>query len=251
MSNTRSHLWYYLLGLVLLLLLWQIASIFIHEIILASPIDTFLALFKLAGEERFWRASGITAQRMAYGILLGSAAGFVLGVAAGLNERVKYLLEPLRWMVMSISPVIVVMIAMLWFGMGTKMVIVIASILLSPLVYVSTIKGIEAVDEDLVEMARIYGLSFWRKLKHLYFPAITSHLAAAMTIVITASVRMVVLAEVLGTNSGVGYELSFARTDLNTPELFAWVAVTLGFVAIAEFAFLRPLESRLLRWKEA
>ena len=108
---------YSVLGIILLLAIWQVGAVFMHEIIIASPLQTFNALFNMFGSERFWSATFITSQRAVAGILLGGFAGFVLGIFAGLNENIKNLFEPMRWMVMSISPVIVVVIAMLWFGM--------------------------------------------------------------------------------------------------------------------------------------
>ncbi len=237
------------LGIFLLLGLWQLASLTMHEIMIASPVKAFVALLEMFKNQRFWEACSITAQRMALGILLGGTVGFVLGVFAGLNENVKNLLEPTRWMIMSISPVIVVSIAMMWFGMGTEMVVAIAAFLLSPIVYVNTIKGIEMVDEKIVEMANVYNFSLMQKLRHIYIPALVGPLSAAMTIVVTAGMRMIVLAEVLGTNSGIGYEFSFAKTDMNTPQVFAWVIVTLVFVGIAEYMIFKPVENYLLRWR--
>jgi NitT/TauT family transport system permease protein len=240
-----------LLGIILLFASWQVASYFMHDIILASPIKAFSALFRMMGTGRFWSATLVSVERMAEGILLGGLACFVLGIFAGLNEKFKHLMEPTRWLVMSISPVIVVVIAMLWFGMGTKMVISISSFLLAPIVYVNTMKGIEMVDERIVEMADVCQFSTGQKLRHIYIPALAGPLSAAMTIIVTTGTRMIVLAEVLGTNSGIGYELSFARTDLNTPELYAWVLVTLILVGMAEFMFFKPLENYFLRWRDA
>ncbi len=237
------------LGILLLLLMWQIASLSMHEIMIASPIQAFSALFKMFAKAAFWNACGITAQRMVFGIILGGGIGFLLGVIAGLNENIKKLFEPTRWMIMSISPVIVVSIAMMWFGMGSEMVVSIAAFLLSPIVYVNTIKGIEMVDENIIEMADVYNFSMFHKLWHIYIPALAGPLSAAMTIVITAGMRMIVLAEVLGTNSGIGYEFSFSKSDMNTPEVFAWVIVTLVFVGIAEYVIFKPIENYLLRWR--
>ena len=237
------------LGLILLLIIWQIGALTMHQIMIASPYDAFSALIEMFGKERFWEASFITAQRMFAGVIIGGIIGFALGILAGLNENIKNLFEPMRWMIMSISPVIVVGIAMMWFGMGTQMVVSIAALLLSPIVYVNTIKGIEMVDEKIIEMANVYHFSLFKKLRHIYIPALIGPLSAAMTIVVTAGMRMIVLAEVLGTNSGIGYEFSFAKTDMNTPELFAWVIVTLVFVGVAEYLIFKPIENYLLRWK--
>lgn len=238
------------LGIFLLLGLWQLGSMTMHEIMIASPSKTMSALIEMFGKERFWSAIIITGQRAVISIFLGGFIGFFFGIMAGLNENIESLFEPIRWMVMSISPVIIVGIAMMWFGMGTQMVISIASLLLAPIVYVNTIKGIAMVDEKVIEMADVYKFSLIQKLRHIYIPALVGPLSAAMTIVVTAGMRMIILAEVLGTNSGIGYEFSFAKTDMNTPEVFAWVVVTLVFVGIAEYMIFKPIENYLLRWKE-
>ncbi len=236
-------------GVVLMLLVWHIASIFLHEVILVSPVKAFMTLSEMINTVQFRDATYESTIRMIAGIGIGGIFGFVLGIFAGLNSNIKYLLEPARWMIMSISPVIVVVLAMLWFGMGTQMVISISAFLLAPIVYVNTMKGIEMVDENLVEMTEVYNFSVFQKLIHVYIPALIGPLAAAMTIVIAMGVRMIILAELLGANSGIGYELSLARSQLNTPELYAWILVTLLIVGFAEFCIFKPLENYFLRWK--
>ncbi len=240
-----------LLGLILLLAIWELASLTMNEIMVSSPLNALSALFEMFSRERFWDALFITARRMTLSIFIGGVVGFVLGLIAGLNENIKNLLEPTRWMIMSISPVIVVSMAMMWFGMGSHMVVFIAALLLSPIVYVNTIKGVEMVDDKILEMAHVYNFSFFQKLRHIYIPALVGPLSAAMTIVVTAGMRMIVLAEVLGANSGIGYEFSFSNTEMNTPEIFAWTVVTLSLVGIAEYLCFKPLENYLLRWKRA
>lgn len=242
---------YSIAGLGLLLEIWQIGAMSMHQIIIASPSQAFGALLKMSATDHFWQATWITTQRALISIMLGGAVGLLLGILSGLNKNIQKLFEPIRWMVMTISPIIVVVIAMLWFGMGTQMVITIASVLLAPIIYVNTIKGIEMVDDNLIEMAKIYQFTPGQKLWHIYLPALSGPLSAAMTLVITAGIRMIIMAEVLGASSGIGYELSFASTDMNTPVLFAWVIVSLIFVGIAEYGIFKPIESYLLRWKNA
>ncbi len=239
-----------LLGVVLLFAIWQIGSMTMHEIMIASPYRTFEALMQMFGDNSFWQASGITAKRIFSGVLIGGVVGFFLGLLAGLNKDIEILFEPIRWVVMSVSPVIVVGIAMLIFGMGTQMVVVFSSILLSPVVYINTIKGIQMVDDKIIEMANVYKFPLLKKIIHIYIPAIIGPLSAAMTIVITSGVRITVLAEVLGTNAGIGYEFTLAKAEMNTPVVFAWLVVTLGFVAIIEYFVFKPIENYFLRWRE-
>ena len=239
-----------MLGIIMLIAVWEALSHFMHGIVIASPRDTFFSFVRLAGTAQFWGHLWVSFRRIIAGILIGSFAGFLLGLFAGLNRNIKYFLEPLRWTLMSVPAVVVVVMAMLWFGMGSTMVVFITALLLSPIVYVNTVKGLEMVDETIVEMSRLYNFSLWLKISHVYIPAITGPLASAMVLVVGMGVRIVILAEVMGTSKGIGYALSLTRTNLETPYLFSWVMVCIGIVGFLEYFLLRPLEDYALRWKE-
>lgn len=236
-------------GVILLFFFWQVASVLMHSLIIASPKDTLIALYRMFGTEFFHEHFSVSLKRIFIGVSIGAMAGFALGIIAGLYENVKNLLEPFRWVLMSIPAVVVVVMAMLWFGMGTSMVVFITSVLLSPIVYVNTIKGMEMTDDNILEMAEIYRFSLWMKLKNIYVPAIIAPLSAAMAIVMGNGVRVVILSEVLGTNEGIGYALSSARTNLQVPELFACVFLSLIIVGLFEYLMLRPVQNYLLKWK--
>lgn len=235
-------------GAFALIVFWQILSVFMHEIVVASPVATFKALFRMSGSSYHLDSFLLTLKRLGMGIVIGCLAGFGLGIAAGLNRFVKDVLEPLSWVLMSIPPVIVTMIAMLWFGIGSFMVVFIASLLIAPFVYINTVKGMEMVDDRLIEMADVYGFSLFMKLRHVYLPAIVSPVLAGMTIVMGSGVRVVVLAELLGANDGVGFSVAAARSSLMIDELFAWAVATLIVAAFLEYAVLKPVQDYLLRW---
>jgi len=238
------------LGFLLLLALWQILSLCIHDIILASPARALRALWEMIGTPTFDSQFRVTLGRIFLGIFLGGLFGFILGIAAGLNEDIKNILAPLRWLLLSISPVVLVVMAMLWFGMGSTMVVFITSVLVSPIVYVNTVAGIEMVDESLVEMARFYKFDLFMLIRHVYTPAIIGPLSAGMVLVTCMGARVVLLAEILGANEGIGYALGVTRSNMETPQLFAWVVVSLAIVGFIEFLILRPAERHFMRWAQ-
>ncbi len=237
------------LGLFLIVILWQILSYFVHEILLASPAQACAALWEMVGTPYFMAHFLISVKRIFLGLFLGVLVGFVLGIIAGLNRDIKYLLAPFRWLMLSISPVVLVVLAMLWFGMGTKMVVFITTALTAPIIYVNTVKGIELVDERLIEMADIYQFSLGMRIKDLYMPAIIGPLSAAMVLVTCMGARVVILAEIMGADNGIGFALGAARADLEVPTLFAWVIVSLAIVALFEFVLVGPIEAYFTRWK--
>lgn len=238
------------LGLALLVGLWQTAAMVMSRLIISSPIDAGQALSRMISDPVFvWDHFLITLQRVLSGVLLGSAAGFSLGIIAGLYQEVKYMLEPLRWLLMSIPAVVVVVVAMLWFGMGSTMVIVISSVFLTPVVYVSTVKGMEELDDNILEMAQVYRFPFLMKIKNIYLPSITAPLCSALVLVVCNGVRVAILAEVMGANEGIGFRLAYARVNLDIPDVFSCVLLCLVLVGGLEFLLLRPLQNYLLRWR--
>jgi len=236
-------------GIVFLIIVWHVLSVVMNSIVLASPLDTFTALLSLAGTRRFWVQLLVSFQRIAAGIIAGGTVGFVLGLLAGLNRTVRQLLETLRWTLMSVPAVVVVVIAMLWFGMGSPMVIFITALLLSPIVYINTVGGLDMVDGKIVEMAHVYGFSRWLTVRHVYIPAVAGPLASAMAVATGMGVRIVILAEVMGAAEGIGHALALTRSTLEIPRLYAWVVVCIGIVGFIEYAVLKPIENRVLRWK--
>ncbi len=228
---------------------WQVLSFFMPRIVLATPVETAAALFSMAGSTQFWIQIAASIWRIVLGVAIGGTAGFFLGLAAGLNSTVRHLLEPLRWIVMSVPAVVVVVIAMLWFGMGSGMVVFITSILLSPLVYVNTVRGLDMVDSRLTEMAAVYCMTSGQKIRHIYIPAVMSHVASAMVVATGMGVRIVILAEVMGASEGIGHALSLARSTIDTARLFAWVFICIAIVAVIEYLMIKPVERRIMRWK--
>lgn len=237
-------------GFLCLLALWQFAASQMSSMVLASPRDSIKALVGLAGNGHFWQTLGVSLVRLTLALAIGGTIGFLLGLWSGRNLYVRQFLAPFRWLLMSIPPVIVVLMAMLWFGMGDTMVVFITVLLLSPSIYVNTQKGVEQISPTWLELAHIYRFTWLQRLEKVYIPAISAPLCAALVIICCKGVRIIVLAEVLGANNGLGYELANARGNFDISELYAWVTTSLLLVALLEFMVFQPLQDRLLSWQQ-
>jgi NitT/TauT family transport system permease protein len=238
------------LGVVVLLAVWQLLALAVSPVIMASPADTAKALGRLAWGSTLWIQLLITLKRLVIGLALGAAAGLVLGVSAGLEPRVRSFFEPIRWVGMTIPAVIIIVLAILWFGVGDFPVIFMVALLVIPTVYINTMSGLLAIDQRLVEMGRIYRFPRRLLLSEVYAPGIASPVFAGLTLATGIGVRAVVLGEVLGAVSGVGHSFSRAMSYLEIPEMFAWIIVLLALMAVIEFGVLRPLKRRVTLWRK-
>ncbi len=215
-KDSASRATWLFAGLGVLLLCWWILSRIFDEIIIASPAKTIISLAEMMTTWAFWKSVGITFQRFATSLMLGSLLGFTFGVAAGLCGAIRWILEPFRWILMTIPPAVLVVISMIWFGMGSIQTVFVTSLLILPIVYINTVAGIDAVDEQLIEMAAIYHAQPVMLIRDLY----------------------------------IGYEFALSRTNLDTPALFAWVMVCLVIGGGLEICFLTPLKKYIMRWRE-
>jgi NitT/TauT family transport system permease protein len=252
MNDIRPTSWRWaLLGAVLIVLGWQLLALNLGPLLMATPLQTLKAMWQLPFEADFRVHAGASLLRIGLGVGLGCLLGFCLGLLAGLDARLRGLLESLRWLLMATPPVVVVVLAMLWFGLGSAMVVFISVLMLAPGMYVNTVKGMLMVDRGLLEMVRVYRFGPWQKLRYLYVPALAAPLGAALLIATCSGVRLVVMAEVLGAESGAGFALANARSTFDSAGLYAWTLLILLLVAALEFVLLQPLQRRMGRWQEA
>jgi NitT/TauT family transport system permease protein len=239
-----------LVGVAGLLLLWQIVSTVLGNVIVATPVETFARLIGLLGEASTWGHILITAERLIIGLAIGLLVGLVLGMAAGLNKLVGYILEPLRWLLMTVPAIVITILAMLWFGMGGTAVIIVASLISIPIAYVNVKTGITEIDGRLLEMGQTFKFPRKMILSEIYIPGISTAIVSAVVLTIGMGVRVIILAELMAAHNGIGYAFSRAWNYIDAPSIFAWILMAFILLAVLEFGIISPVQKRLLRWNK-
>jgi NitT/TauT family transport system permease protein len=241
---------YRLIGGAALIGLWQTASVFMSDITMASPVEAFGAAWRMICDPVFLKEHlSISIMRTVLALMLGSLCGFFLGVLAGRFEPVMDFLEPSRRLMTSIPAVVATVLAMLWFGMGSVMVIVLSTVFIVPTVYVNIAESMVKCDKTYTEMAFVYRFSSLMRLKYIYLPAVYAALTASLVVTTGNSMRLVILAEVMGAGEGLGYVLGISRARLDMPTLYGCVLISFGFVWLGENIIRRILRRRT-GWKK-
>lgn len=249
-TSRRARLLYGVAGSAALLVGWQILSMVVNRAIVSSPWETMMELGRLTASGVLIRELLVTLRRLVVALAIGTAAGLTMGMLAGLQPKVRSFLEPIRWVAMTLPAVVIAVLALLWFGIGDKAVIFLVAAIVMPVIFVNTAEGVRNLDSRILEMGHIYRVPRRLLLTEVYLPGIGSPVVAGLTLAAGIGVRGVVLGEVLGAQNGIGHAFSRAMSYLNTPQIFAWVIVALGLMALLEFAVLRPVRARVMRWKQ-
>lgn len=231
----------HLLGLMLLGLGWELLARHSSGLVIAGPGETLAALARLLRDQEFLaRHLAPTLQRIGLALCFGVGGGTALGLLAGFVEPLRLVLAPARWILTSIPGVIIVVVFMLWFGMGTTMVVTITATMIAPIIYVNVADGMLGVDRNLLEMARVYRMPLPMRLARIHAMALAGPLLSGVVIATGNTIRLVVLAEMLGANEGLGHALAIARTNLQTDELYALTLLAMLVIGGVEVLLLRP-----------
>jgi NitT/TauT family transport system permease protein len=219
------------------------------EIILPAPEQVLLSFFKLFGSQKFLGSLVVTTVRVAVAFLLSMALGSIAGFFSGISPRFSRLIFPLMAVIKATPVVAIILIAWIWFPFG--FVPVFSAILMAfPVVLADIAAGVRSVDKNLVSMAQSFGSSRSDILWIVRVPAALPHILAAARNSLGLAWKVVVSGEVLSQPAfAIGTGMQAARQNLETVEVFAWVAAVIVLCAISDFIF--TMVARILPWNSA
>lgn len=235
------------------LVVWEVADRLVdNHLILSGPIRVLEALFQQVRQQNFWVTCGTSFGRIVTGFLLSFVGGVILGVVAHHFRFFKDLLAPIIGLLKTVPMISFVIMLLIWVG-NQALTIYLSFLIVLPMVYTSTLSGLEAVDPQLLEMAKVYKIHPLKKLLYIYRPALLPYLLSTSKVALGMSWKSGVMAEVIATpEPSIGRAMYQAKQFLMTADLFAWtiVVILLSFVFERVFLFLlkqaeRPLGGRL------
>ncbi|MBM7855955.1 NitT/TauT family transport system permease protein [Desulfohalotomaculum tongense] len=237
-----------LLGLLFLLIAWQLLANLYNPVIVPSPAETARALTDLLITGRMWEHAGTTIARGLMGFAMSVIIGTPVGLLMGLNPVIRRLLQP-HVVTIQVTPIISwLVLAMIWFGFD-KVPVFVVFITTVPLVIINIIQGIENIDPQLVEMAKTFQVDKKSLLMEVYIPQITPYLFAAMSVALGTTWKAVAMAEFLSTSIGIGAGMHQAKINLETAEVFAWTFLLI-ILGLTTDRGLQYINRRLSGWRE-
>ena len=239
-SKTRERL----LALVVWVIVWQLAAMTLGHggLFLATPLQTLQALGLLLPTPAFWQRIAFSALRIVAGFVLAVVGGLVLGAAGARWRTVRVLVDPVMQLIRAMPVASFVILALLWVS-GSNLSVVVSFTHVLPVVYAGVVAGIADTDPQLLEMARVYRLSWTARLRYIWLPGIFPSFCESCIAAMGMCWKSGVSAEVIGLpDHSVGDALYRAKITLSTPDVFVW---TLVIVLLS--ALLSAVAARLLR----
>ena len=222
------------LGVGAVLLGWEVlARTLKAPLILPSPLETGSRLLDFAGTSPFWFALARSAGEVGLVLLLVLCIGIPLGLLLGLRSGLMAFCRPLLGILQAVPVISWLGVVIFSFGIGWKGPVFISTLSLLPMAILTTASGVRSLDGTLLEMARLYRVSRWRRLKEIYGGALLPFTEAVMEVALGNAWKVVLVTEYLCGDAGLGVLIAWARQGVDTPGIYALsgVAVCLGIAS--------------------
>ena len=235
---------------LLILLAWAIGSAthVIAENVLAPPWAVVESAWKLAETGVLWHHLSVSFSRAGLGLLLGGGLGLWLGIVAGLSKLGEELIDPTLQMVRAVPFLALIPLLIVWFGIGeSSKIILIAAGAAKPM-YLNAFGGVRNVDPKIIEAAKIFGLSRWRMITEIHFPAALPSLMVGLRLSMTMSLLALIGVEVINTTQGIGFLMLQAQEYFKTEILIVCVVIYALF-GLSTDLLVRLLERLVMPWR--
>jgi NitT/TauT family transport system permease protein len=230
--------------------IWWLISLRLPHFILPGPARVWEALQRISATGDLWANLGITLWRVVLGFLFATAVGLPSGIVLGANRRVGEFFEPLIPVLNTVSSAIWAIFAIIWFGISNATTIFVVFMTAMPLIITNVWQGTRTVNADFIELARVLRMPNRKIMSKIYLPTILPHFFSGARLAFGFGWRVSLVAETIGSSSGVGYRLRQAADLIQTDQVFAWTLTLVILMAGIEMAILKPLENYLFRWKK-
>lgn len=238
-----------LVATVLLLLFWHYAVILSATKIFPSPAKVFLAAEELAKKGLLLSYIKDSLLRVAAGYGLALVLAIPLGLILGWYPAASQVVNPVIQMMRPISPLAWIPLAIVFFGVGNTSATFLIFLASFFPITVSAMNGVRNVPSMFRRAGRNFGLSQAGVLAKVVFPAALPQIIIGLRIALGIAWLVVVAAEMIAVDSGLGYLIIDSRNSGNRYDLVIAAMILIGLIGLALDVGFRRLETiKSIRW---
>lgn len=232
-----------------LLCAWHFAVVTQQNRILPTPFETAAGIIELLQRGLLIKYIVASLFRVTWGFVGAALLAVPLGLGVGWFRRSEMALNPLIQILRPISPLAWIPIAILWFGVGDVAAIYLIFLASFLPLMMTGINAVGSIPQVYINAGRNFGLSGPRLVLRVLYPAVVPQLIIGLRITLGIAWLVVVAAEMIAVNSGLGFLIVDARNAGNRYDLVVAGMVMIGLIGLMLDTGMRTLEkSRALRW---
>lgn len=241
--------------LAVFLITWEMGSgyegesgKFLDQFTFSKPSEVWAALKGFEDRGLLWSNILVSYRVTLIGFAIGAVAGFLAGLALGLNRYLADVLSPFIGALFATPRLALVPLFILWFGIGDGAKLALVASIVFFLIFYATFAGVREVDAQVIDRMKLMRAGRLAICRKAILPSAASFIVEGLRVSGPFALVSAVTAEMFSSNRGMGFLLINSSSQFNTAGVFACIFV-LAIMGIALMGVIRLVEMRLLRWK--
>jgi NitT/TauT family transport system permease protein len=247
--STRTRLVLGVAFFILFFAVWAVFTLggFVSPTFLASPITMAKEGWLLFTEFGFLHDIGMTVWRVLGGFILAAVIAVPLGIAMGAHKGVEAFLEPFVSFCRYLPASAFIPLLILWAGLGElqKLLVIFIGSVFQIILMVAVIVG--NARKDLVEAAYTLGSSPTGIVRRVLIPGAAPDIAETLRLVLGWAWTYVIVAELIGSSSGIGHMITDSQALLNTGQIIFGIII-IGLIGLVSDTVFKFVNRRLFAW---
>jgi ABC-type nitrate/sulfonate/bicarbonate transport system permease component len=238
------------IALIVVIGIWQLAGSlgWVNALFLPTPLAIARAIYQLAISGALWNHVSVSIMRIGTGWILGTIAGIIVGFRIGLSSIARGVGITFISALFPIPKIALLPLLILWLGIGEEPKIATIALGVFFSTAISVYSGVDSVPRNLIRMAQSFNVPFRTIVRRVIWPGALPSILAGFRITASVALLLVVSAEMIGAEFGIGAFVLQAGNLMQTDQLLAGVVI-LSLFGLAVGRLINWLEARLLHWR--
>jgi NitT/TauT family transport system permease protein len=175
--------------------------------------------------------------------------GAAIGLAMGRSRVADRLGDPWLIVLLNLPALVIIVLAYVWAGLTETAAILAVALNKLPIATVTVREGARSLDRALDDMAQVFRMGTWTRMRHVVIPQLAPYLAAAARSGLSLVWKIVLIVELLGRPNGVGFEIGVAFQLFDVTRILAYALAFIAVMLAIETLLVQPLERHVARWR--
>jgi NitT/TauT family transport system permease protein len=239
-------------SIALLVLLWAVASSLAGDPrLMPGPGRVMAEFWRELTEGPLLYHLGVTLYRVALSFVIAMSIGVAIGIAMGRSRLLDELGRPWLVFFLNLPALVTIVLCYIWIGLNEVAVVVAVAANKIPNVAVTLREGGRALDPALLEMAKVYRFSRLAVLRHVVLPQLFPYVLGAARSGLALIWKIVLVVELLGRSSGVGFEIATRFQLFDVAGVMAYALSFILVVQLIEWGIIQPIDRAVNRWRRS
>lgn len=234
---------------VLFVALWSVATFggYVQRLFLADPLTMVGEGYKLLVEYGFIFDIGMTIWRVVGGFILAVIVALPLGILMGAYKPIEAFFEPFVSFARYLPASAFIPLLILWAGIGEtqKLLVIFIGAVFQIILMIAVAVG--SIRRDLVDAAYTLGASDRSVVMRVLLPNAAPEIAEILRMVLGWAWTYVIVAELIGSSSGIGHMITDSQALLNTGQIIFGIIV-IGLIGLVSDFLFKAVNQRLFPW---